>query len=51
MLSESHSKIIYGFVKFNKAFLRKNEKRAVFLREKISENRPKIAFHQSDSVQ
>ena len=30
--------------KFNKVFLRKNEKRAVFLREKLSENRPEIAF-------
>ena len=28
----------------------KNEKRAVFLREKLSENRPEIAFHQSDSA-
>lgn len=36
--------------KFNKVFLRKNEKRAVFLREKLSENRPEIAFHQSDSA-
>ena len=32
-------------------FFVKNEKRAVFLREKLSENRPEIAFHQSDSAQ
>ena len=37
--------------KFNNVFFVKNEKRAVFLREKLPENRPEIAFHQSDSAQ
>ena len=37
--------------KFNNVFFVKNEKRAVFLREKLPENRPEIAFHRSDSAQ
>ena len=43
--------LLFQTQKFNKVILRKNEKRALFLREKLSENRPEIAFHQSDSVQ